>query len=669
MTESAEFPQLLRWEMIAGTLLVLVLIVTAFSVSLSRMVRQRTAELQSIFDHMQEVLYRADVRGRILMVSPSVEALSGYSPKEVLGRSVADFYVDDTERTELRRQIDAHGMVLDYRMRLRHKHGRMIWISVNNHVYHDESGHVAGVEGTFRDVTDLIRAEEKLQTLALAVENSPASIIVTDSKGCILHVNPAYERISGYASDEVLGRNPRFQGSGRTPVASYRAMWRAISAGKTWRGEFLNRRKSGELYCQSAAIAPVRDKHGNINFYVAVQEDISERKQVAEDLENARLQADGANAAKTRFLAAASHDLRQPLQAMRLYLDVLGERLKDAENRDIVAKLQMAHSDVGNMLDRLLDISQLDAGEVQARPEVFDLSALLREIHEQCAAQVAHTGLAWRLHVPAEAFQVDSDPVFVKEILSNLISNAIRYTPQGGILLAARRRGHAVRIEVWDTGIGIAPEKQNEIFQEFVQLGNPERDRRKGVGLGLSIAGRMSRILGSGIDLKSRPACGSRFSFVLPCAKSAVQTAQKQAGIPPKRDFSGRMIFVIDDDPLMRDSLGMMLHQWQCSVRTFSGRGAVLAALGESDCIPDAVIADYRLRDNTTGAQVICEMQALTGCPIPALLLTGDTEPSRMQEASAAGFPLLYKPVSAQKLALFLERHLNPAQAGEKPCD
>jgi len=659
VTDPEWISQLLQWEVIAAVLLVLLLIGSVFTLSLGRLVRRRTAQLQSIFDHMQEVLYRTDEKGLILMVTPSVEALSGYPPKEVLGRPVSDFYVDDSERTELRRQLDEYGLVIDYRIRLRHKTGSVIWVSVNTHEYNDAKGRVAGVEGTFRDVSDLIRAEGKLQTLALAAENSPASIIVTDAEGLIVYVNPAYELISGYALSEVVGSNPRFQKSGQTPVEAYRDMWSSIAAGKTWRGEFVNLRKSGELYSQSVAIAPVCDMHGKINFYVAVQEDITERKQIAEDLEQARQQADAANAAKSRFLAAASHDLRQPLQAMRLYLDVLAERVEDTQNQSLVGKLQMAHTDVGNMLDRLLDISQLDAGEVQANPEVFDLSGMLRELHEQYMAQTSLAGLAWRLRVPAGTLWVDSDPVFVKEILSNLISNAIRYTLKGGILLAARRRGTTVSIEVLDTGPGIDRDKQQEIFQEFVQLGNPERDRRKGVGLGLSIASRMSRILGSHVELKSKPGHGSVFSFSLPLSNSGELIAKQQQGASVHRDFTGRRVFVIDDDPLMRDSLGMLLQQWKCSVEAFSGGEEALAVLGGSGSLPDAVIADYRLRNNTTGVQVIRNIHAVAGQSIPALLLTGDVEPERMREASAAGVPLWHKPVSALKLGLFLERHLS----------
>lgn len=650
-----------HWDVWSEMFLLSLAVGLVLVVLLLRVVARRRAELQSIFDQMQEVLYRTDARGRVLMVTPSVEALTGYSPNEVRGRPVTDFYADEAERAELRRQLDAKGKVLDYRIRLRRKNGTPILVSVNSHVYRDGAGREAGVEGTFRDVTALARAEEKLQTLALAVENSPAGIVITDPQASILYVNPAFEQISGYSSKEALGRNPRFQSSGQTPAETYLEMWKTVTAGQKWRGEFLNRRKNGEFYCQSAAIAPVHDSHGTIRYFVAVQEDISERKRIAESLEKARWQADAANAAKSRFLAAASHDLRQPMQAMRLYLDVLAERIQQPQEQDIINKLQRTHADVGGMLDRLLDISQLDAGKVRVHPEMFDLSAVLRDLHELYESETATRGLSWRLHVPRDAVRIDSDPVLVKEVLSNLISNAIRYTQQGGILLSLRRRGDAVRIEVWDTGPGIDEQMHRDIFDEFIQLGNPERDRRKGVGLGLSIAGRLGRLLGGEVILKSRPGRGSLFFLSLP-----VQWHAQRANAPKKQgsqgagawDFQGSCVFVIDDDPLMRDSLGMMLQLWRCEVMTFADADSALAALRDGARIPAAVIADYRLRDNLTGVDAIRAVHEQCGREVPALLLTGDTEPSRMQEASSAGFPLLHKPVPAQKLGLFLERHL-----------
>jgi len=657
-----EMTTLWHWDMLSELFLLTLAVGIVLIVALRRMVARRTAELQSIFDHMQEVLYRTDAQSRILMVSPSIEALSGYSPEEVRGRPVTDFYVDEAERTDLRRQLDASGRVFDYRIRLRHKNGSVICVSVNTHEYHDVKGRVAGVEGTFRDVTDLVLAEEKLQTLAQAVENSPASIIVTDSEGLIQYVNPAYERISGYSFGEVLGRNPRFQGSGQTPVEAYRDMWASVTAGKTWRGEFLNRRKNGELYCQSAAIAPVHDKHGNISFYVAVQEDISERKRVAEELEKARQQADAANAAKSRFLAAASHDLRQPLQAMRLYLDVLAERLQEPAEQMLVGKLQTAHADVGGLLDRLLDMSKLDAAEAQPTLHPFDLGGMLRDLYEQYQAPAGVAGLALRLHALPDPMWVNSDPVFVKEILGNLISNAIRYTEQGGIMLSARRCGEALRIQVWDTGLGIAPERQKEIFQAFVQLGNPERDRRKGVGLGLSIVSRMCRLLGSRIELQSSVGRGSVFSFDLPQAGVEAQPAARGEDVSGGWDFTGRLVLVIDDDVQVRDSLGMLLEQWRCEVMAFADSQTALAAVRGMQRCPDALITDYRLRDHATGVDAIRALHAQAGHAIPALLLTGDTGPERMQQASSAGFPLLHKPVAAHRLGRFLQRHFFPTE-------
>jgi len=605
---------------------------------------------------MQEVLYRTDSNGRILMVTPSVAALSGYAPEELRGRHVADFCVDKGEHDELLHRYHTDGCVHDYQIRLQHRDGSTVWVSVNSHPYFDARGKMAGVEGTVRDVSTLKQAEGRLQTLALAVENSPAAIIITDSDASIIYVNPAFERISGYSAKEVIGKNPHLQSSGQTPNETYHDMWCTILAGKTWNGEFSNRRKNGEIYYQRTAIAPVRDKHGDIHYFVAVQEDVSELKLNVAALKEARIQADKANAAKSRFLAAASHDLRQPLQAMRLYIDVLAMQLAESKQKKLVARLQAAHSDLGSLLDRLLDISHLDLCELQPKKEAFDLGRMLRDLYEQYHSMAAKAGLDWRVRVPTGSMRVDSDPVFVKEILSNLINNAIRYTKHGGILLGARRRDGKVRVEVWDTGPGIPDESQGDIFQEFTQLNNPERDRNKGIGLGLSISNRMALLIGAHIGLRSTRGRGTLFYFFLPLSVAEGKTVSLQTETSTL-DFPGRLIFVVDDDTQVRDGLGMLLRQWQCDVRAFPDGISVLAAM-QGGIMPDAVIADYRLHDEASGLDIVKNIRISAGYAIPAVILTGDKDGTPLRAATEAGVPLLYKPVDAAKLKRFLSAYL-----------
>jgi len=381
-----------------------------------------------------------------------------------------------------------------------------------------------------------------------------------------------------------------------------------------------------------------------------------------QELKQAKESADSANAAKTRFLAAASHDMRQPMQAMRLYIDVFAERLEKDGNREIIGKLQTVHADLSRLLERCLDISRLDAGVIYPRPEQFNLNKLLHQLHEQYLPLANAAGLSFQMHLPARAALVYSDPSFVKDILANLLSNAIRYTNQGGILLAAKQSGTAMRLEIWDNGQGIEKSKQEVIFQEFVQLNKSEHGDNQGVGLGLAIASRMCHLLGGRMRVRSKPGRGSVFFFGVPLELNPEQVEESHEVRQEFVSLAGMLVFVIDDEAQIRESLGMMLKQWQCNVTICSGEQEALEAMQRMRRAPDVIITDFRLANEKTGVEAIQQLQKKAGKKIPALLLTGDTDPARVKEALDAGFPLLNKPVEAKRLRLFFEANRSQAE-------
>ena len=359
----------------------------------------------------------------------------------------------------------------------------------------------------------------------------------------------------------------------------------------------------------------------------------------------ARREAEQASLAKSRFLAAASHDLRQPIHAQGLFLEVLARTRLTTTQYDALANARATWQASAEMLDTLLDFSRIDAGVVEPQIEPFHLQPLLNKIENELAPQADAQGIVYR-SIDTEVM-VLSDPALVALVLRNLVSNAIRYTKRGGVLVACRKRGGQAVLEVWDTGIGIDPSQQEAVFREFHQLGNAERDRRKGLGLGLAIAQGLARTLKQELKLSSRPGRGSVFRLSLPIAPLG-SLARRPAAAPVAAQAFDVRVLVIDDDESVRTGMRQLLTAWGCECDVADSVEEALALARRHP--PGVVISDYRLRGQQTGAKAIAALRAEHGSALPALLITGDTAPQRLREARASGVPLLHKPVLPAQL-------------------
>ncbi len=385
-----------------------------------------------------------------------------------------------------------------------------------------------------------------------------------------------------------------------------------------------------------AARAAIHLRFENINLIERLRVETNKAQE-------AHQEAELANLAKTKFLAAASHDLRQPIHAQGLFLDVLSHSPLSPYQSEVLASTRSAWLATSDMLNTLLDFSRIEAGVVHPNVQPFHLQSLLHTIENDLAPLADAKGLVYRSRETTVA--VNSDATLVEMIVRNLVSNAIRYTEHGGVLVACRRRGHAVAVEVWDTGIGIAQADQQDIFSEFHQLGNPERDRNKGLGLGLAIAQGLAKTLGHDLTMASRPRYGSVFRLSLPLSQAAVT---KSPSAPVGRRLERQRVLVIDDDTVVRSAMAQLLQSWGCTCDTAD---SMEEALGVAHVVrPDILISDYRLRGQRTGAQAITELRALLGPLTPALMITGDTAPERLREALASGVLLLHKPVKPEQL-------------------
>jgi len=388
-----------------------------------------------------------------------------------------------------------------------------------------------------------------------------------------------------------------------------------------------------------------------------------ELHQRLDQVEAAHRAAEQANVSKSRFFAAASHDLRQPLHSLGLFATALKERVSDSEARDLARRIGDSIEALDRLFDELLDLSRLDAGTVEVRLRAVALQPLFDRLDNEFHAEAARKGLRLRL-VPT-TLVVETDPMLLERVLANLVSNAVRYTTTGGVLVGVRRRGASAQLCVYDTGIGIAPDQQAMVFEEFYQVGNPARDRRRGLGLGLAIVRRLTSLLGHPLRLDSKVERGTRFTLELPIATVPAEARASEPAID-NAVFERRRVLLIDDEPDICEATVRLLQPWGLEVRTAGNlRGAVEVV--DAGFVPDAILADLRLEADHDGVDVVERLRTRLGARLPAVLLSGDTGARELARVKESGLMLLTKPVAPAKLRSVLHALLSPDFAAAAP--
>lgn len=400
----------------------------------------------------------------------------------------------------------------------------------------------------------------------------------------------------------------------------------------------------------------------NLNLNRYLKETIKLRFENLDLVEQLRFQkneAENANKAKSKFLAAASHDLRQPLYALTLFTSTLEGLIQYPEVRKVVLQIKTSVTSMKGLFNALLDISQLDAGII--KPEKTNL--LLQPVFEKLAndfdPQVVAKGLSivW----PSASFGIHSDRALLEQILRNLIANAIRYTDSGVIKVSCVADDDELTIKVEDSGIGISAQNLDSIFEEYNQVGNEERDRQKGLGLGLAIVRRCAALLEHRIAVESQPGKGSLFSISGQNVDiDNCHIAPDPSVIPELNKSTESLLVIIDDEDTVREGSRVLFESWGCRVITASGKDDALDKIKQLKQRPDGIIADYRLRHNETGIHAIHAIHDLYDDKIPALIVTGDIATERLQDVASSGFQMLHKPVEALKLRTFLRNLQRP---------
>jgi signal transduction histidine kinase/ActR/RegA family two-component response regulator len=397
------------------------------------------------------------------------------------------------------------------------------------------------------------------------------------------------------------------------------------------------------------------------------REELEQRVEaVTKELRVKKEEAESATLAKSRFLAAASHDLRQPIHALGMFVARLAQFPMDVGMRQLVQHLDASVQAMQNLLDGLLDISRLDAGAVTTNIRPVNMNIVFDFVRVSGTPVARDKGLRFRVR-PTSLWCM-SDPVLLQRMVMNLANNALRYTNTGSVFIRCRKvnQGQCVRIDVMDSGVGIAKEHQDDIFREFFQVGNAARDRSQGLGLGLNIVQRSAALLGHEISLSSAPGCGTRFSIVIPVAGAPLVTLKREMdsmamATTAQHSLDGVRIMVVEDDFASRQAQEELLQSWGCIVCAVGTANQAYEAV-EQGFQADVLISDFRLGGDSNGLDVISRLRTLAGKPVPACVVSGDTDADLMQAARAASLTLLHKPVRPAKLRS-LVRHLAVAAA------
>lgn len=631
---------------------------------------------RTLVEALPQLVWTCRPDGACDFLSRQWTAYTGRPEAEQLGFGWAGaVHPDDRDRLLARwRHCVETGTVFDIDARLRGADGTYRWFKQRAVPLPGPESEAGRWFGTSTDITDVIEARDAMRAAKEEAEqvglrfrtladSIPQLAWMAQPDGRIFWHNKRWYEYTGATPEEMRERgwNGLLHPDHAGRVAA--RMQRSWDTGDPWEDTFpLKGADGGYRWFLSRAL-PVRGAHGAVVLWFGTNTDITEHLEIEEALRRAKETAEQAALSKSKFLASASHDLRQPMQSLFLFSGALHAHVQGEQGRAILAQLERGLDALKGLLDSLLDVSRLDAGVVKPTIEDLPVGLLLDHIAAGYAPVARGKGLEWTM--AACPFHVRSDRVLLGRMIRNLVENAVRYTERGRIEIGCDVVGDRLRIHVTDTGIGIAADQLPRVFEEFHQVGNQERDRSQGLGLGLSIVQRIGQLLDHPVSVRSEPGKGSAFCIDVPLGKAETGTgAAEPAAVEalPAGKGEERFAVVVDDDAIVLLGLQAILKDWGYEVLIAGSAEQALEKLRAGNRTPDIVIADYRLRDGKIGTDAILAIRNLFGLPIPGIIVTGETGPECQRDAAQHGLGLMHKPVTPRQLGSAVERYMNAAE-------
>ena len=485
--------------------------------------RESEARLRDILLNSDDWIWEIDSELKYCSTSDTVESILGYSPEEIIGRTPFDFMPEeDREKVELcfSKIVEARGKIKDIENWNLHKDGHRVCLLTNGLPILNAHGELTGYRGVDKDITQRKLAEEEIRKLSRATEQSPVSVLITDLNGNITYANQSAVLSTGYTLEELTGKNPRMFSSGQKPDEEYDNLWETLNSGKEWKGEFLNKRKNGELYWESASVSPILDEKGMMTHFLAIKEDITERKKLTSDLIEAKARAEAGDRLKTAFLNNISHELRTPLNGILGLVEFMLQPDLPADEK--VACFEVLNESTDRLLNTVtnyMDMSLLFSGNMSVKLKPVNLSDLLEKIYLRFLFKCINKNLEFiKLFPSSIENSYLFDEVLLEKAVSHLVDNAVKFTFKGNIALGAYITDNKIEIFVKDTGLGIDSEAQSTVFKFFMQEDLANTRVFEGSGLGLTIAKGLVEILGGTIRVESVKGKGSTFylNFAIP---------------------------------------------------------------------------------------------------------------------------------------------------------
>jgi len=611
-------------------------------------VRISEARLRLLLDSAAEAIYGVDMQGNCTFCNPACLKMLGYqNADQLIGknmhRTIHYKYPDETLfPVEECRIYQAFLQGVNT-----HVEGEVFWradgtsfpVECWSHPQFHH-GEVVGAVVTFMDITERMEANKKLVKLSKAVENSPASVVITDLNGTIEYVNPKFTEVTGYTAQEAIGQNPRILQSGKLAPKFYEKLWETILSGEVWQGEFHNKKKNGESYFEAATISPIRDDKGNTTHFVAVKEDITERKRTEQELKKSKAAAEAANEAKSEFLANMSHEIRTPMNAIIGFSHLCLQSELPPAQQDYLEKVYRSANSLLGIINDILDFSKVEAGKMEVEKISFQLDTVLRSASDIASLRAEQKGLALRFNKePGIPQTLIGDPLRLGQVLNNLVGNATKFTEAGEVevqvKIESRISGHIVLgFTVRDTGIGMTPEQIGKLFESFSQADASTTRKYGGTGLGLAISKQLVELMGGAMWVESTPGKGSVFAFNLPFTfphgENDATPDSIISGTPGSMaGLSGLRVLLVEDNEFNRQLATALLARAGIAVSSASdGAEAVRAAQQQQF---DAVLMDIQMpnMDGLEATRQIRKNPALADLPIIAMTanaMAGDRE-------------------------------------------